>query len=621
MRALLIASAETSYEPTLPQIKGAELDAWAIRDVLTDFEVGLFSRENVKVLQNVTSSVVLEELADLAQTCLSDDMVLVYFSGHGLIDRVTGNFYWVTANTTRTDLDGTAVSAEKVHGILDACASQAIVIILDCCHGGAYGHAAPPDQYGGYGRFVITSSAAGGNAVDLVDIMSRMSVFTKHVVDGLSGYAEDRDRDGYIDVIDLFDYVASAMVAGDLPAPIQRFEGRLAVPIARHARPAIAEASWARSPAAGLSVLETDVTCATPLTDGLAVVAIYGSVQRKLRILPGGSAISIPSDHERISSFGRVIATWSDSSVAMFTERLEPLTSYAAADGYRIADVLTCSVCAWVFEVGMKKHSFPLAPHIEREFRCVIIGRDGVSLPIHFGRIAEWPGTTIRYIHEGFSANRAGDSAGRHVHVLIQRAHRWFRVPIQEHITIGHSGIRERDTLGLAAPDIFAISCHEDGEIGAIEVAVDELLFRQSREVLHRVRADKWEPFLIPHPTGVLALFASSSDDGHGWTLWRSAHDNSSGRLHVSSGEYLRGAYFGSTVSVTERNQSGGMRAVLVSLRRASLRTVDLKDLGIAALGENVYPIILAESREGYVVYVQSTEQSPVIGLLRTSEA
>src|SRR5215217_6464947 len=98
-QALLVASAVTPHEPSLPPLRGAQLDAWAFYDALTDADVGLFHRSEVRVLQNPHSQEVHEELAKITKGSSADDMLLIYFSGHGLFDVRNGTFYWATADT------------------------------------------------------------------------------------------------------------------------------------------------------------------------------------------------------------------------------------------------------------------------------------------------------------------------------------------------------------------------------------------------------------------------------------------------------------------------------------------------------------------------------------------
>jgi hypothetical protein len=104
--------------------------------------------------------------------------------------------------------------------------SRSVVLLLDCCYGGAFsqgvtvraaGDVNVLDSFpsgrlgGGRGRAVITASSAIEYAFDgdqLADDHSqRPSVFTSAVVEGLATGEADRDQDGWVSLNELYDYV------------------------------------------------------------------------------------------------------------------------------------------------------------------------------------------------------------------------------------------------------------------------------------------------------------------------------------------------------------------------------------------------------------------------------
>lgn len=101
-----------------------------------------------------------------------DDLVLLYFSGHGVKDEA-GRLS-LTNSQTRKNLKGeliqtTATTATLIHGMMEKSRSRRQVIILDCCFSGAFaeGMKAKDDnsvdiknQLGGEGRAVLTSSTS-----------------------------------------------------------------------------------------------------------------------------------------------------------------------------------------------------------------------------------------------------------------------------------------------------------------------------------------------------------------------------------------------------------------------------------------------------------------------------
>lgn len=80
----------------------------------------------------------LEEAIDtLFRDRQKDDLVLLYFSGHGIKDE-TGKFSLATRLTEKHRLRTTAVAASFVHDVMFSSRSRRQVVILDCCFSGAF---------------------------------------------------------------------------------------------------------------------------------------------------------------------------------------------------------------------------------------------------------------------------------------------------------------------------------------------------------------------------------------------------------------------------------------------------------------------------------------------------
>ena len=98
-----------------------------------------------------------------------DDLVLVYLSCHGVLDR-RGRLYFAAADTLKTQLASTGIPAAWLLDQLDDCRARRQVLILDCCFSGAFAHGSKGDADldlerrlagPGRGRAVLTASRAG----------------------------------------------------------------------------------------------------------------------------------------------------------------------------------------------------------------------------------------------------------------------------------------------------------------------------------------------------------------------------------------------------------------------------------------------------------------------------
>jgi chaperonin GroEL len=210
--ALLIAAGE--YEDqTLAKLRAPGQDVDRLAAILEAPEVGGFN--SVTVLQDATDYQLRMAIEEMLTERLRDDLVLVYFSCHGIVD-AQHRLYFATTNTRHTRPAGTAVSRTFVNEQLEACVASAKVLILDCCYSGAFaeGFKAAPmtalEGQVGRGYVVLTASDAYEYAYEadsVTDAAPRASVFTDVLIEGLSSGGADLDGDRQIGVDELFRYV------------------------------------------------------------------------------------------------------------------------------------------------------------------------------------------------------------------------------------------------------------------------------------------------------------------------------------------------------------------------------------------------------------------------------
>jgi hypothetical protein len=217
--ALIIAGSRYS-DPTLQQLRAPGKDASDLAEVLRDPAIGGFA---VETLIDAPADQVKRGIFDFCDQADPGDLLLFYLSCHGLLDD-RGRLYYATTDTERRLLGLTAVPAEWLNEQLEDCRARREILILDCCHSGAFakgskgGNAlALQERFGGRGKIVLTASGATeysfeGNTAVGDDVRS---VFTHSVVEGLRSGVADLDGDGLVSVDDLYDYVYGEVRAAE----------------------------------------------------------------------------------------------------------------------------------------------------------------------------------------------------------------------------------------------------------------------------------------------------------------------------------------------------------------------------------------------------------------------
>ncbi len=221
--ALVIANSEY-IDPGLAKLTAPGQDAEDFARVLKSTNIGQF--DDVNILFNQSESVVREAVDRFFQQKKADDLLVLYFSGHGVRDE-QGVLYLAVRNTDRNLLRSTAIKSDFIRESMDQSHSRRQVLILDCCNSGAFAQGTKSAVGGsigtssafegtGYGRVVLTATDATQYAWEGEKIIGKTetknSLFTHFLIKGLEGGA-DQDGNGTISVDELYDYTYEQIVS------------------------------------------------------------------------------------------------------------------------------------------------------------------------------------------------------------------------------------------------------------------------------------------------------------------------------------------------------------------------------------------------------------------------
>ncbi len=213
--ALLIGVSQYAAEELKP-LPSAEQDVEAMRRVLQHPEMGGFAAEQITMLTNPTKTKVEDSIYELFAGKRQNDLLLFYFSGHG-VKNEAGKLYFTVPDTRKFQgavMEHTAVSASMLHERMGRSISEYQVLVLDCCFSGAIakgmtikddGGVDVRSQLGGRGRAIFTASSSTQYSFQQDDLP--LSVYTQFFVEGIEKGAADFDGDGQISADELHRYV------------------------------------------------------------------------------------------------------------------------------------------------------------------------------------------------------------------------------------------------------------------------------------------------------------------------------------------------------------------------------------------------------------------------------
>ena len=240
--ALLIGvNANNVSQWALPDV---EKDIVSLQRVLIDPDRCAYRPENVKMLRgaDATRQGILDALTWLKERIRAESdnsTTVIYYSGHGWRnDKMSPpSYHLIPCDVQEDRLLSTALRADDFAEAIDALKPERLLVILDCCHAGGMdikglstrperfvATALPPDfliegkaaatSIGdkgleqletGAGRAVLCSSR--GEQTSYMRVDGRMSIFTYHLIEALTGHAQPQGGASEVLVSDVLSYV------------------------------------------------------------------------------------------------------------------------------------------------------------------------------------------------------------------------------------------------------------------------------------------------------------------------------------------------------------------------------------------------------------------------------
>jgi len=216
-------------------------DVTAVHEVLIHPERCAYLPENVKLLKgsDSTKNNILEAFFWLKDKVKADPnaTAVIYYSGHGMRDKKTERYYLIPydiGELSRVRIK--AILAEEIQEAISNVRAKRTLVILDCCHArGLDIKDVDPDEpemdvvafpdlpetkdvptyedgskdvkllSTGEGRAILNSSTGAESSYVRSD--QKMSVFTYHLIEALTGHAPHADDDQVVFVTDVMSWV------------------------------------------------------------------------------------------------------------------------------------------------------------------------------------------------------------------------------------------------------------------------------------------------------------------------------------------------------------------------------------------------------------------------------
>lgn len=207
----------------IKNLQFADADARALYEFLQQPEAGKFSRDNMLLLANedATTARIREALTMFVSRVEANDVLLIFFAGHGASDpNAPRSYYFITHDTSYDEMSQTAIAMTELRRYIDSNVKcKQLVFLIDACHSAGVSITGTRSLdnnlsnlylwrllYEGKGRAIITSSDVDEVSNESKDWGNGHGVFTYYLLEGLKGNA-DENRDRLVTLGELFRYV------------------------------------------------------------------------------------------------------------------------------------------------------------------------------------------------------------------------------------------------------------------------------------------------------------------------------------------------------------------------------------------------------------------------------
>jgi hypothetical protein len=130
---VIIAVENYHNSPAIRKVKFALNDANEFRDSLIDLGC---DPDRLKLLTDnvATKTTIKEEIKKVAKLATTQDVIVLYFAGHGLLHN--GKNLLTCVDTSLTNIENTTVDLNFILSQFEKSASNKVIAFLDCCHSG-----------------------------------------------------------------------------------------------------------------------------------------------------------------------------------------------------------------------------------------------------------------------------------------------------------------------------------------------------------------------------------------------------------------------------------------------------------------------------------------------------
>lgn len=233
--AILIGNSIFSEDSQLSDLRYPEADVDGVANLLSAPEFGEFSQ--VVACKNWNHPDLLRQIGGIFRIASKSDLVLLYYSGHGRLDRV-GSLYLATSDTQVDNLIATSIPVDRIRSFIENSNCDRVILIFDCCYSGAAAAAfirgetdlgrqvedqlqrVARDAKRGEGRGIYILTASTSLQVAEEKEGDGFGLLTKHIIEGIRD-GNAANEIGLVSMESLYSYVGNRIPTEGTQEPMR----------------------------------------------------------------------------------------------------------------------------------------------------------------------------------------------------------------------------------------------------------------------------------------------------------------------------------------------------------------------------------------------------------------
>lgn len=196
---IIISIEEYHNNDKLKQVLFAHNDSEKLKSTLE--KLGVLP-ENLDLLQDnyATKTAIETKILKLAKTADANNVILIYFAGHGLFEN--GTNYLTSVETDMSAISSTSISIDHLLSTLEKSTAKKIIVFLDCCHSGISFSQTERSPQSGFSsedlkyhykdsEHLITFASCKDNEKSQSDTHTKHGVWSYYLLEALNGNASE----------------------------------------------------------------------------------------------------------------------------------------------------------------------------------------------------------------------------------------------------------------------------------------------------------------------------------------------------------------------------------------------------------------------------------------------